>query len=104
MAKRILVPLDQSPLAEAVLPLVGEVGPCRLACMGRERGLFARISFCLCRFKSVAVELKTEQSKSMRSDPLSRSQRNCAAIDLPHEGGGEDYAARHMRWDATTGR
>src|SRR5437016_6867476 len=25
MAKRILVPLDQSPLAEAVLPLVGEV-------------------------------------------------------------------------------
>ncbi|PYN05671.1 MAG: universal stress protein, partial [Candidatus Rokuibacteriota bacterium] len=25
MAKRILVPLDQSPPAEAVLPLVGEV-------------------------------------------------------------------------------
>ncbi len=55
---------------------------------------FFKILFCLHRFRSLATQLNAYQVGVIRSDPLSRSQRKRAAIDLPHEGGGEEPSTR----------
>src|SRR5580704_14204364 len=73
------------------LPPCGGGRPMQACLHGSGEGVSSHKSlFCLRRSKSIALKLKTEQVKFLRRDPLSRSQRNCAAIDLPHEGGGED--------------
>src|ERR1700731_4692266 len=61
---------------------------------GASQKSFFNILFCLHRFIGVALKLPAEQAGVMRRNPLSRSQRNCAAINLPHEGGGEERGGR----------
>ncbi|MGP0089461.1 MAG: error-prone DNA polymerase [Xanthobacteraceae bacterium] len=65
-------------------PLVGEVGAHSAPGEGvSSQESLAPIHVADSQAEPYAIEF-------LRSNPLSRSQRNCAAIDLPHEGGGEE--------------
>jgi hypothetical protein len=51
---------------------------------------FSIILFCLRRFKSIAPQTERQASESYAKRPPLPIAAQCAAIDLPRKGGGED--------------